>query len=114
MSYRVAARPSARRRLSDGTPFGDVAWVAHQLRDYTPASADLTVPLYSGAVLDIDSSAATIGNERFPVTPCLTADTPESVKAFYGIPAKEHFPKISPDERHHRVFVTVYRTRDPQ
>ena len=99
---------------SEGTPFGDVAWVAQQLRDHPPTPTDLTAPIYPGAGLDIDSSTARIVGDPSPVISYLTADSPESVKAFYGIPASEHSRKISPDNRLHRVSVAAFSSRDPQ
>jgi hypothetical protein len=91
-----------------GTPFGDVAWVAEQLRDHPPTAADLTAPLYPGATLDIDSSAARIVSEPGAVIDYYTSASLEQVRAFYGIPAHEFVRKISPDARLHRLSVAAY------
>lgn len=91
-----------------GTPFGDVAWVAEQLRDHPPTAAELTVPLYPGAILDIDSSTAGIVNDPGAVIGYYTSASLEEVRAFYGIPANGFVRKISPDDRIHRLSVAAY------
>jgi hypothetical protein len=98
-------------KVSEGTPFGDVAWVARQLRDHPPTAADLLVPLYPRAVLDIDSSTTMIVSEPSPRVSYFTSDSPGTVKAFYGIPAVEIERRIS---RFDSVSVEAYRGRDPQ
>jgi hypothetical protein len=83
---------------SEGTPFGDVAWTAKQLRDHPPTASDLTVPVYPGAVLDIDGSAAMIMTGPDPYISYSTPDGLQAVKAFYGLPAGEVTRKVSPDD----------------
>ena len=97
--------------LSEGTPFGDVAWVAKDLRDHAPTAADLLVPLYPGALLDLDSSTAMIVGSPSPQIIYFTSDRPETVKAFYGIAGSESLRQIS---RFDSVSVAAYNGRDPQ
>lgn len=96
---------------SEGTPFGDVAWTAKQLRDHPPTATDLTVPPYPGAVLDIDTSTSMIMTNPSPSLYYSTPDSPQSVKAFYGIPAGEIARKVSPDDS---VSVEGNRTGTPR
>lgn len=83
---------------SEGTPFGDIAWTARQLRDHAPTATDLTVPLYPGAVLDIDGSTAMIMTNPSPYLYYSTPDSLQAVKAFYGIPAGDFTRQFSPDD----------------
>lgn len=85
-------------RPSEGTPFGDVAWTAKQLRDHPPTAIDLTVPLYPGAVLDIDQSTAMIMTSPDPYVYYSTPDSPQTVRAFYGMAPAEITRQFSPDD----------------
>lgn len=85
-------------RPSEGTPFGDVAWTAKQLRDHPPTASDLTVPLYPGAVLDIDRSTALIMTNPSPYIYYSTSDSPQAVRAFYGMAPAEITRQFSPDD----------------
>lgn len=100
-----------RLSVSEGTPFGDVAWVAKELRDHPPTAAQLLAPLYPGAVLDIDSSTTMIVSEPSARISYLTSDKLETVKAFYGIPGGESVRQIS---RFDSVSVEAYAGRNPQ
>lgn len=97
--------------VSEGTPFGDVAWVARELRDHPPTASDLLAPIYPGAVLDIDSSTNMIVGNPSPRIFYFTSDSADTVKAFYGIPAGESVRHIS---HYDSVGVEAYRGRDSQ
>lgn len=94
-------------RPSQGTPFGDVAWTAKQLRDHPPTAIDLTVPLYPGAVLDIDQSTALIMTSPDPYVYYSTPDSLQTVRAFYGMAPTEFTRQFSPDAS---VMVDLIRT----
>lgn len=98
-------------RPSEGTPFGDVAWTAKQLRDHPPTATDLTVPLYPGAVLDIDQSTAMIMTSPSPYIYYSTADSPQTVRAFYGMGPADITRQFSPDDS---VTVEGNRTGAPR
>jgi hypothetical protein len=97
-----------------GTPWGDVAWVAEQLRDHPPTAADLTAPLFPGAVLDIDFSTAGISLETGAVIGYYTSASLEEERALYGIPANAWVRKISPDSRIHQLSVAAYSKTGPK
>lgn len=94
-------------RPSQGTPFGDVAWTAKQLRDHPPTAADLTVPLYPGAVLDIDQSTFRIMTSPDAYVCYATPDSLQAVRAFYGMAPTEVTRQLS---RFDSVTVDVIRT----
>jgi hypothetical protein len=85
-------------RPSEGTPFGDVAWTAKQLRHQPPTATDLTVPLYPGAVLDIDKSTALIMTSPSPHIYYITPDSVQTVRAFYGMAPAEVTRQFTPDD----------------
>jgi hypothetical protein len=94
-------------RPSEGTPFGDVAWTAKQLRDHPPTAADLTVPIYPSAVLDIDHSTAMIMTSPGPSVYYSTPDSLQTVRAFYGMAPTEVTRQFGRDDS---VVVDVNRT----
>lgn len=85
-------------RPSGGTPFGNVAWTAKQIRDHPPTAAGLVVPLYPGAILDIDQSTARIMTGPDPYLCYSTADSLETVRAFYGMSHAEVTRQFSPGD----------------
>jgi hypothetical protein len=96
---------------SEGTPFGDVAWTAKQLRDHPPTAIDLTVPLYPGAVLDIDQSTFRIMTSPDPYVSYSTPDSPQTVRAFYGMAPDQVTRELS---RFDSVTVEQNRTGTPR
>lgn len=98
-------------RPSEGTPFGDVAWTAKQLRDHPPTASDLTVPLYPGAVLDIDQSTAMIMTNPDPYIYYSTPDSLQTVRAFYGMAPDQVTRELS---RFDSVTVEQNRTGIPR
>jgi hypothetical protein len=84
--------------VSEGTPFGDVAWVAKELRDRAPTAADILVPLYPGAVLDLDNSTAMIMTNPDNYVCYSTPDSPQTVRAFYGMAPTEITRQFSPGD----------------
>ena len=94
-------------RPSTGTPFGDVAWTARQLRDHPPTATDLTVPLYPGAILDIDQSTFRIMTSPSPYVCYATPESLQTVRAFYGMAPTEVTREFSPDAS---VTVELNRT----
>ena len=94
-------------RPSQGTPFGDVAWTAKQFRDHPPTATDLTVPLYPGAVLDIDDSTFRTMTSPDPYVSYSTTDSLQVVRAFYGMAPTEVTRQFSRDAS---VVVDLIRT----